>query len=81
MVIQTLLKFIVTLKLPVGIVGCVLITVPRATACGKLVAAFGFKCPDSLFRGIAIVVVEPLPAFNLIGTLVTQNRPLCKAGE
>ena len=81
MVIQTRRKFIVALKLPMGIVGCVPVTVPRTTARGKLVAAFGFKCPDSLLRGVAIVVVEPLLAFNLIGTLVIQNRSLRKAGE
>lgn len=81
MVIQTLRKFIVALRLPMSIVGCVPVTVPWATACGKLVAAFGVKRPDGLFRGIAIVVVEPLFALDFIGTSVIQNRSLRQTRE
>ncbi len=81
-IVQTLREFIVALALPVRIVGFVPVTVPRATAYGKLVAAFDVvEGPNGLLRRIAVVVVKPLLAFDLIRALVIHDRTLSETGE
>ncbi len=81
-VVPTRREFLVALVLPVSIVSFVPVTVPGATACGKLIAAFDVvEGPDGLFRRIAVVVVKPLLAFDFIRALIIHDRTLCKTGE